>query len=205
MAIRRQSKHSWRDSARRFCSLLTCLLMMLAVAINRDGVSTLPEEGQEVEVSVPTGYAGPTPVTITVKDGRIVDITAEANNETPEFFSAVEEQLLSRWNGMTVDEALAAHIDAVSGATLSSNAVIATVRLELQKYKTTYNDIDNRSSVFITSTTIKNLCALLVILIAGVVPFFVKSRRWHTVQLTLNVVVLGLWSGTFLSLSLIHI
>ena len=41
--------------------------------------------------------------------------------------------------------------------------------------------------------------ALLVLLLAALVPLFTKSRRWRTVQLWLDVAVLGLWTGSFLS------
>ena len=44
-----------------------------------------------------------------------------------------------------------------------------------------------------------NLCVLAVLLLAAVVPLVTKSRRWRTVQLWLDVAVLGLWAGSFLS------
>lgn len=40
---------------------------------------------------------------------------------------------------------------------------------------------------------------LAVLLLAAVVPLVAKSRRWRTVQLWLDVAVLGLWTGSFLS------
>lgn len=41
--------------------------------------------------------------------------------------------------------------------------------------------------------------ALFVLLLAAVVPLFTKSRVWRTVQLVLDLAVLGLWNGLFLS------
>ena len=49
------------------------------------------------------------------------------------------------------------------------------------------------------STLRPNLLILAVLLLAAVVPLFTKSRRWRTVQLWLDVAVLGLWTGAFLS------
>lgn len=49
------------------------------------------------------------------------------------------------------------------------------------------------------STLRPNLCILAVLLLAAAVPLFTKSRRWRTVQLWLDVAVLGLWTGSFLS------
>ena len=47
----------------------------------------------------------------------------------------VDGGMLERWNGMSVDEALDANVDAVAGATFSSNAVIENVRIGLTYYK----------------------------------------------------------------------
>ena len=51
--------------------------------------------------------------------------------------------------------------------------------------------------------TWKNIVGILVILLSVVMIFFsFKSKWWRIVQLILNVVVLGFWCGSFLSLSL---
>ena len=69
-------------------------------------------------------------------DTKIVKVEALENSETPGFFQRMKDGgMLERWNGKTVDEALAAHVDAVAGATYSSNAVIENVRLGLTYYK----------------------------------------------------------------------
>lgn len=200
---KRHDRHTAADKLRQACSVLTCLLMMSAVAISRDGINVTSSAAQDAgEESVPTGYAGPTPVTLTVEDGIIVSVRADKNNETPEFFSAVETLLLPQWEGMTVDEALTADIDVVSGATMSSEAVIKTVRMELRRYDNAQAGADADAPFGSLRSSLKTVCAMAVILMACIVPLFVRSRRYRTVQLILNVVVLGLWSGTFLSYSL---
>ena len=45
----------------------------------------------------------------------------------------------------------------------------------------------------------QNIIVLLVVLLGAVVPLLWRNRKWHYVQLVLNVAVLGLWSGTFVS------
>ena len=45
----------------------------------------------------------------------------------------------------------------------------------------------------------KAVAGLLVVLLAATIPLFYRSKRYHTVQLLLNVVVLGFGCGTFLS------
>jgi hypothetical protein len=49
------------------------------------------------------------------------------------------------------------------------------------------------------SSLAENAAVFAVLLLAAVVPLFAKSRRWRTVQLVLDVAVLGLWTGSFLS------
>ena len=49
------------------------------------------------------------------------------------------------------------------------------------------------------SVTPKSIAALAVLLMAMIIPLFIRSRKMHTIQLILNVSVLGLWSGTFIS------
>ena len=79
------------------------------------------------------GFNGTTPVEIDVVDGRIVGIKALPNQETPRFFETVlQSGLLSRLNGKTIEEAKAVKLDAVSGATYSSNAIIENIRLGLE-------------------------------------------------------------------------
>ena len=81
------------------------------------------------------GYNGTTPLKIYIKDDKIQKIEALPNDETPRFFEMVKSGLLNKWNGMTVKQASSAKVDAVTGATYSSNAVKENVRLGLEYYK----------------------------------------------------------------------
>ena len=81
------------------------------------------------------GYNGPTPLNIYIKDDKIQKIEALPNDETPGFFARIQESLLNKWNGMTVKQAAAANVDAISGATYSSNAVKENVRLGVNYYQ----------------------------------------------------------------------
>lgn len=51
--------------------------------------------------------------------------------------------------------------------------------------------------------TPKTLSASVVILMAAVLPLVMRDRRYRSAQLLLNVLVLGLWCGNFVSYSLI--
>ena len=81
------------------------------------------------------GYNGPTPLNIYIKDDKIQKVEALPNDETPGFFQRVQNELLSKWNGMDVKKAATAEIDAVTGATYSSNAVKENVKIGVQYYQ----------------------------------------------------------------------
>ena len=80
-----------------------------------------------------TGFNGPTPLEITVVKGVVTEIRALPNQETPRFLQHVlESGLLSRLDGMTVKEARDVRLDAVSGATYTSRAMIENIRIGLE-------------------------------------------------------------------------
>ena len=55
------------------------------------------------------------------------------NNETPKFLQRViDAGFLESWNGLTVEEALNKEVDAVSGATYSSNGIKNSLKARLQ-------------------------------------------------------------------------
>lgn len=80
------------------------------------------------------GFNGPTPVEISMVKGVITRIEALPNQETPRYFQMVKDSLLTRLVGKTAEEAktLEPDVDAVSGATYSSKAVILNIRRGLE-------------------------------------------------------------------------
>lgn len=103
------------------------------IMTKKKGVYTVDTTTLSQEVK---GFNGPTPLLITIAKDKIVKVEALENSETPGFFQRMKDGgMLERWNGKTVDEALSAQVDAVAGATYSSNAVIENVRLGLTYYK----------------------------------------------------------------------
>ena len=155
------------------------------------------------------GYGGPVPLKIHIdKDGRLTAIEAEPNAELPSFFDRAKE-LFSRWQGKTIDEAMAEDVDAVSGATFSSKAIIRNVQRGLA-YAKQHGLADggkgaqeeSAERTVATGWTLGSIVALIAVLLGAVVPLFTNNRRLHLVQLVVNVVVLGLWTGTFVSYTL---
>jgi uncharacterized protein with FMN-binding domain len=205
--------------------LLICIVVMAVAAIERDGkIFGHQMRGQKQETAVKaapqanmrtlddgtivinttvlgkdiTGYAGNVPLEIYLKDGKIMQVKALKNSETPDFFGQASA-LLTQWNGKTVDEALAMKVDAVSGATFSSRGIIGNMKQGLQfasKNAATPSLLDK------IDHSPKSIVGFIVVLLAAIVPLFYHNKKYRLVQLILNVAVLGLWCGTFLSYSL---
>lgn len=198
---------------------ITCALLLAAIAVSKNGklaghvfgaeapatpaavmVTTLADTAVVSSVGVADkviGYAGATPVEISIVDRRIASVKPLANDESPRFMrSVVDNGLFDRWNGLTVAEAINADVDAVSGATYTSSAVIKTVRLTLAHYAS------SQPSPLLGVFSWKLLVTLLAIACSVVLPFFFHSRVARLARLVVNVVVIGLWSHSFISLSL---
>ena len=78
------------------------------------------------------GYDGPTPLVIKVVDGVVASVEALPNTESPSYFARVlKSGLLQAVVGKKVEDAAQMKLDAVSGATYSSEAVIENLRAGL--------------------------------------------------------------------------
>ena len=247
--VKRQRKGFWA----RLLSLVVVVLILAAAAILRDGrilghdlreaheakalkndTLEVTPDGALVVNTKPLakdvqGYGGPVPLKIHIKDGRVAAVEAEPNAESPDFFNRAKE-LLNHWQNKSVDEALAEEVDAVSGATFSSKAIIANMQRGLAYAKqhgqwgedgsvgafgTSASPIEDGSAGALETSappivgssvgahgTRPSIVALIAVLLGAVVPLFYNNRRLHLVQLVVNVVVLGLWTGTFVSYTL---
>jgi electron transport complex protein RnfG len=81
------------------------------------------------------GYISPTPLKIYIQKNKVVKVEALKNQETPKYFVKVKNAILEKWNGKKVAEAQKLKVDGVTGATMSSDAVIKNVQLGLEYYQ----------------------------------------------------------------------
>ena len=151
-----------------------------------------------------SGYGGPVPVVVRVEGGRVASVAPKLpNDETPMFFGQLETAGLWRaWDGLPPEVAATTRVDAVTSATYSSLAAIANARAASAAAAAVEGAAFSAGAAAHASSPSaapRSMSALAVLLAAAFVPLFVKSRRWRTVQLWLDLAVLGLWSGTFLS------
>ena len=103
-----------------------------ALTANNDTLTVMPDGAIVVNTRLLAkdvqGYGGQVPLRIHIDKGGVVDsIEAEPNAESPDFFNHAS-YLSGKWQGKTVDEAMAEEVDAVTGATFSSRAIIANVQ-----------------------------------------------------------------------------
>ncbi|MDE7411304.1 MAG: 4Fe-4S binding protein [Paramuribaculum sp.] len=142
------------------------------------------------------GYAGDVPVQITISGDTVRSVEALDNVETPGFFRRVERAgLIDSWTGKSVADAAALSVDAVTGATYSSNALIANVREGLSYYGQI--DVSQISVGESAEHGVAFYLSLVVVLMAAIIPLFTRNKRYRTLQLLLNAAILGFWTGTF--------
>lgn len=216
---------------RRILAFLVCAAMMVVAAINchksilgheimkggeesllNDSIMSYNEEGLVVvnttSLSDMKGFGGKIPLEIKIDgEGKVVSIDyILPNAETPDFLNRTRV-LFDSWVGKPAAEAYSAKVDAISGATMSSNAIKANVEAGLAYYaenKGLLDDLKKDNADMgqeYPASNYKLWLALAITLLAAILPLFIKNRIYHIVQLILDVVVLGFWCGKFISYS----
>ena len=80
------------------------------------------------------GYTDVVPVKIYIKNGKIDKVKPLRNDETPKYWAMIKKQMLPKWEGMDVKKAAKAKVDAVTGATISSKALLKNVQTGCNYY-----------------------------------------------------------------------
>jgi Na+-translocating ferredoxin:NAD+ oxidoreductase RnfG subunit len=148
------------------------------------------------------GYASSTPVWIGVaEDGRIAGVVLRKNAETPEFVEkALRQGLLASWNDRKTDEALSLKVDAVSGATMTSTAIVGTVRKTLEAQGSTEAAASQASP-----WDFRALLASAVLACALAHFFFpARTRRFRVVLQLASIAVLGFLLGWFVAMAQLY-
>lgn len=113
--------------------------MTLTMSLKSDD-NVISKEGQSTVINTTSltknvrGFKGTTPVKIYVFKNKIQKVVALKNQETPQIFNKAKA-LLSKYEGKSVTKAAKLNVDAVSGATYSSKALIKNVQAGLDYYK----------------------------------------------------------------------
>ena len=89
---------------------------------NNTAADTAGQFADGVYTGTGNGFRGATNVTVTVENGEITDITVNSYSDDEQFFSRAENGVIS-----SIIKSQSTDVDAVSGATFSSNGIIEAV------------------------------------------------------------------------------
>jgi electron transport complex protein RnfG len=70
---------------------------------------------------------------VVVIKGKISDIRVLENEETPRYLDRAMYGLKDKWVGKSISKAYKIEVDAVSGATYTSEAIISNMKLALEE------------------------------------------------------------------------
>lgn len=148
------------------------------------------------------GFAGATPLLIGLNgEQKIVGVVLLENNETGSYNRRIiRAGFMDSWNGSSVEEALQKEVDAISGATLSTEAIKESLRIRLAIYEDRI--LAPRKKIVSIIQNILALCVVLWALFAYFNPK--KGKNMRIVLLGISIIVLGLWQGKFISLANLH-
>lgn len=113
---------------------------MAVVSLSAQNVMTKEKDGtyiintttlaQDVE-----GYNGPTPVEVYIKKNKIVKVVPLKSQEGPKYVAKVKKGMLPSYEGMNVKKGSVQDVDAVTGATFTSDAIKENVRRAVAYYQ----------------------------------------------------------------------
>jgi pyruvate formate lyase activating enzyme len=151
------------------------------------------------------GYGGVVHLCIGVSpDGRIAGLVLTNHNETPDVVEFLKEKnFFESWTHLTVAQALSKRVDAVTGATETTQAVINSFQRRLSLIAR------NTPGVFMRIPGVMfswKDCLAFCALVFSLFVFLRKetSKLWRLSLLMINVIVFGFLTAKTLSLSLFN-
>jgi electron transport complex protein RnfG len=120
--------------------LLTALLLAAFSFADAQDVMKKEKDGTYV-VNTTTlakdveGYNGTTPIEVYIKKNKIVKVVPLKSQEGPKYVAKVKKGMLPKYEGMNVKKGTVADVDAVTGATFTSDAIKENVKRAVAYYK----------------------------------------------------------------------
>ena len=121
-------------------TLLSVLLAVAFVTASAQDVMRKEKDGTYV-VNTTTlaadveGYNGPTPVEVYIRMNKIVKVVPLKSQEGPKYVAKVKKDMLPKYEQMNVKKGTVQDVDAVTGATFTSQAVQENIRRAVAYYK----------------------------------------------------------------------
>ena len=149
------------------------------------------------------GYGGVVPILIGLDDKHhVVGITLLNNGETPDYLEYVTRgDFLQQWDNLSLREVQEKKIDAVTGATMSSHAIIQGMRGTAAAFH--HSPVDSWEKRPILSM-IKDALFLVTVLLSLLFAFGKANKRLRPYYLILVVLVIGIILNKALSLFLMY-
>ncbi len=150
------------------------------------------------------GFGGEIPLLISLDQNfNLTKITLLDNAESPDFIeNIIKEGFFKNFENKNIAKIQQEKIDAVSGATLSSNAITQTIRTRLSSL---IPQETIQTTTYFEFSKSKKLLSLLAFAFSISIFFLGKKmKRFQTLSLILNIVFLGFINGHFLSLATLY-
>lgn len=147
------------------------------------------------------GYNGSIPLTIYLDEDDIIEEVVLCDNKESKSYikKVVNSGLLDEWDGLSLEEAIEEKVDAVSGCTFSSSAIIESMRTRMSVFA------EQESSFFAWDRSLLlRQVAILITTVLALICFFrpQKSKSLRIITLVLSICILGFWTNSLLSLAL---
>lgn len=112
--------------------------LLVAVCATTTPVQKRPDGSVTINTSTlkaAEGYFGPTPIIIHLDSHeKVSGIEFLPNDETPSYWQMAVEKLSHVWDGVPADKVSSVKVDAVTGATYSSEGIISNVQAGIACY-----------------------------------------------------------------------
>ena len=162
--------------------------------VEAKAISILPGEDN------PGGYGGKIRIAVGLDlEGKVLGVYPVDYNETGSFIEMLTNRgFFDSWRGLSAIKALNKDVDTVTGATMSTRAVISMVKSNLMAHTGEKSTLKEKSEIpFI------RIGVFAVLIFALFSCFFpAKFRKFRTILLVLSVVFMGFLGGKSLSLAL---
>ena len=157
-------------------------------------VSVLPGEDN------PGGYGGKIRIAVILGfNDKVLGVRPIHHNETGSFIEMLTNKgFFDSWKGLPATEALNRNVDTITGATMSTKAIISMVKSNLSNYTGKVSQVKEETEI-----PFVRIGVLTVLIFALLSTFFpAKFRKFRTVMLICSVIFMGFLGGKSLSLAL---
>lgn len=150
-----------------------------------------------------SGYGGNVPLLIGVDDNLTISkIVLLPNNETSDYIEAIySNNFIGKWQGVTLEDAVQLQVDVVSGATITSNAVIAGIRHTASSVMGTGSSVITETNLW---AAIKDILLLSLMVLSLVMAYKKGMAKYRIIYMFLVLGIMGLILNTALSVKLLN-